>query len=592
MHNKKLRLLILFILIYLVSSFGAGCERRENPASSQAKFDAYMNDLFKEEVQTDTLSLNYCLANPENYGINYKKTTFGDYSIKRMKENLSEAENHRKKLHEFNFDSLKESQQLTYHIVDKYLKQQLDLGKYLYYSECLGPTTGIQAQLPILLAEYGFYDKGDINNYIGLLSCIDDYFNEIIQFEKEKSAKGLFMSDRVADRIIAQCQAFIATPEENFLISYFNDKINSYNGLTKNEIIAYEKKNRATVLNDVIPAYQNLINALEELKGTGKNDAGLYYYPEGKDYYQCLAQYKTGSSKNMDQMANMLEKAISNGILKITSISLTDSKIMDKYKSFTSFPITDPVKILEDLKSDIKKDFPEAVPVKCKVKYVPNSLSDFVSPAMYLVPPLDNYKNNKIYINGNDDKTLSQIYTTVAHEGYPGHLYQCVYFRNQNPAPIRNVLNFLGYDEGWATYVEEYSYHLAGIDENLASFLEANNSIILCMYARADIGIHYQGWTKAKVISYVTNIISNRKVAEKIYYTLIEEPAIYLPYAIGSLEIKDLRDEAKNKLGSSYNAKDFHEFFLDIGPAQFDIIETYMDQWINNKTKQQHIKNY
>lgn len=589
MHNKKLRFLLFFILIYIVSSFGAGCERKINPASSQAKFDTYMNALFKEEVQTDTLSLNYCLANPEKYGINYKKTTFGDYSVKHMQENLCKAENNRKKLHTFNCGSLKESQQLTYHIVDEYLKKQLDFGDYLYYTECLGPTTGIQAQLPILLAEYGFYDKRDIDNYIGLLSCVDDYFNEIIQFEKEKSARGLFMSDRVADRIIAQCQAFIAVPEDNFLINYFNNKINSYNGLTNKEITAYEKANQTAVLNTVIPAYQNLINALKELKGTGKNNAGLYYFPKGQAYYKCLAQYKTGSDKSMEQMADMLEKAISNGILKITTISLTDSKIMDKYKAFTSFPITDPVKILEDLKTDINKDFPAAIPVKCKVKYVPDSLSKFVSPAMYLVPPLDNYKNNKIYINGSDEKTLSLIYTTVAHEGYPGHLYQCVYFRNQHPAPIRNVMNFLGYDEGWATYVEEYSYHLAGIDDNLASFLEANNSIILCMYARADIGIHYQGWTKAQVISYISNFINSKKVAETIYNTLLEEPAIYLPYAIGSLEIKALKNEAKSKLGTSFTSKDFHEFFLDMGPAQYDIIQNYMDKWIDNK-KKLHIK--
>jgi uncharacterized protein (DUF885 family) len=202
---------------------------------------------------------------------------------------------------------------------------------------------------------------------------------------------------------------------------------------------------------------------------------------------------------------------------------------------------------------------------------------------MYLVPPIDSYQNNNIYINGNNKKTLSMIYTTVAHEGYPGHLYQCVYFRNQKPAPIRNILNFIGYDEGWATYVEMYSYHLAGIDENLADFLEINNMVILCMYARADIGIHYQGWTKDEVVEYIKQYLGDEKIAGSIYDTLLEEPVIYLPYAIGYLEIMELRKKAELELGNQFVAKDFHKFLLNIGPAQFNIIEEHMDLWIKSR---------
>jgi uncharacterized protein (DUF885 family) len=234
---------------------------------------------------------------------------------------------------------------------------------------------------------------------------------------------------------------------------------------------------------------------------------------------------------------------------------------------------------------DITTDFPKTKTVNCEIKYVPESLANYVSPAMYLVPPLDSYQNNDIYINGNDEKTLSMIYTTVAHEGYPGHMYQCVYFRSQNPAPIRSIMNFMGYDEGWATYVEMCSYRFAGIDDNLADFLRANNIVILCMYARADIGIHYQGWTKKSVMKYIMNFIGDSTIAELIYNTLLEEPAIYLPYAVGYLEMQELRDKAENALGDKFIAKDFHQFILDIGPAQFEIIDNYMDSWVDHSLK-------
>lgn len=582
MFKKKLKYFLVVFLGVLVFCFG--CSKNPKPEEIQIAFDSFTHQLFVDMVQSDTLSLNYSLARPEAYGITPRETTFGEYSIAVMKNGLFKTENYLDKLKSFDYELLNEDQQLTYDILKGYLEQDMAFGNFLYYKEVLGPTTGIQAQLPILLAEYNFHDKSDIDQYIDLLSCVDDYFEDIAQFEKEKAERGLFMRDAVADRIIEQCEAFIKSPEDNFLITYFNDKIEHFKGLTDSEIALYKAANRKAVLENVIPAYETLIASLLDLKESGINNAGLYYYPEGQAYYELLAKHKTGSGRSMEEIIKLLEDAIKDNIAKITTITFTDSEIVDKYLSFTSFPLTDPEEILQDLKKDITKDFPEAIPVNCEIKYVHESLADYLSPAMYLVPPIDNYKNNNIYINGKDEETLSTIYTTVAHEGYPGHLYQCVYFRNQNPAPIRTIMDFAGYDEGWATYVEMYSYHIAGIDENLASFLEANNIIILCMYARADIGIHYQGWKRDETIDYILQFINSEAVADLIYNTLLEEPAVYLPYAIGFLEIKELREKAQTTLGDDFNAKEFHKFLLDIGPAQFHVIDKYLDQWINDQS--------
>ncbi|HWT74729.1 MAG TPA: DUF885 domain-containing protein [Mobilitalea sp.] len=583
--QRKIRYYFTIITVFCFSLLLSGCNKQDKQLTEQQRFNTFLNDLFVLEVQSDSLSMNYSLAAPEKYGIKEHKATLGEYSIRHMTQDMSSTENYLTRLQSFNYNNLSSDQKLTYQIVKNYLEQDLNFGDFMYYNECLGPTTGIQAQLPILLAEYSFYDKSDIDEYIDLLSCVYDYFSDIVQYEREKSEHGLFMNNAVATHIIEQCKSFIKNPEENFLIQYFDEKISSYSGLTPEEVTAYKARNKEAVLVYVIPAYEMLINNLVDLLGTGTNEAGLYYYPEGQAYYECLAKYKTGSSKSMEEMTDMLDTAIADGLVDITSLSMKDPKLVDKYLSFTSFPITDPQEIITDLKKDIAKDFPAAVPVNCKIKYVPESLSDYLSPAMYLIPPIDNYTDNNIYINGHDAKTLSMIYTTVAHEGYPGHLYQCVYFRSKNPSPIRNLMNFVGYDEGWATYVEMYSYHISGIDETLADFLEANNVVILCMYARADIGIHYEGWTKKTVVNYVNNYIGDEEIAASIYNTLLEEPAIYLPYAIGYLEIKELRKKAEMELGDQFVAKDFHEFLLDIGPAQFGIIDDYMNQWIKKMKK-------
>ena len=273
----------------------------------------------------------------------------------------------------------------------------------------------------------------------------------------------------------------------------------------------------------------------------------------------------------------MVDLSIEENILKMGEILERNPKVYDELMDI-SFPLQEPTEIITFLKSAVLEDFPEIPSVNCTISYVPESLQEHLSPAMYLVPAIDEYENNVIYINPEYD--LADIFPTIAHEGYPGHLYQNVYFRGQNPHPIRTLLNFVGYDEGWATYVEMHSYHLSGIDDSLAEFLSANNVVILCMYARADMAIHYEGWSKAKTIAYLENFIGNKALSETIYSTLLEEPGIYLPYAIGYLELMELREKAEDKLGDDFILKDFHKFILDIGPAQFAVIDDYLDHWI------------
>lgn len=587
MYRNRIKLYVILSLFLVFSFLSGGCNRSStpNPELEQSKFEDFIYELFLEEVQSDTLSLNYTLANPEEFGIDNTEITLGEYSISEMKKELESTEKHLKDLKKFNYDFLTPDQQLTFDILLNYFEQELELGNYLYYFESLGPTTGLQAQLPILLAEYNFYDKDDIVNYLELLPCVYDYFEDVAQFEREKSKEGLFMSDAVADRIIEQCQAFIANPEENFLIEYFNEKLDNFQELTQEEKDEYIKRNKQGVLDYIIPSYELLIDVLEELKGSGVNDAGLYYFPEGQAYYECIAKIKTGSDKSMKEIIDMLDTAIGDGLLEISKLVLSNPLILEKFEEFTSFPLTDPVVILEDLKTDILEDFPEPIDVNCEIKYVHESLADYLSPAMYLMPAIDNYTDNNIYINGSDIETLSTIYTTVAHEGYPGHLYQNVYFRNQNPAPIRTLLNFIGYDEGWATYVEFYSYQYSGIDPDLATLFEVNNEIILLMYARTDIGIHYEGWTKSKAVSYIKQFAGDEDTARKIYEVLLEEPAIYLPYAVGYLEIMELKKKVELAKGDDFDPREFHQFLLDIGPAQFGIINDYIEVWLSTKEK-------
>lgn len=559
-------------------------ENKQNPYKIQAQFDLFTDAIFVDEVTKDSLTLNYTLAHPENFGIKPITPTLGSFGINAMKKDLAVSNTYLSKLQSFHREQLSESQQLTYDILSYLLAPNEQPEEYFYYNEILSPTTGIQAQLPVLFAEFRFYSKEDITTYLKLLKTVPEYFSQIITFEEEKSNEGLFMSDDCADAIIEQCKDFIEKPEKNLLLEIFNEKLDSLS-LNKNEKEQYGLENKEAVLNYVIPAYESLIKTLTSLKGTGKNNGGLCNFPKGKDYYMSLVQSNTGSSRSIEDIDLLLDNTIQSSMQTIYEIAANDSKALDNAID-VKYKLTDPIEIISYLKKNIKKDFPDLDAVNCSIKYVHPSLEENLSPAFYLTPPIDNYLENSIYINGNKKYDLSSIFTTIAHEGYPGHLYQTVYYHQKNPSLIRSVIDIGGYTEGWATYVELYSYQLAGFDKTVATILQNNLIATLCVYAKVDMGVNYYGWDLEKTKQFLKEFdITSEEDIHTMYHAMIEDPSNYMKYTLGYLEFISLRDKAKKELRNSFVLKEFHTFLLDIGPAPFDIIDAYLDQWILTKKK-------
>ncbi|MBE5960421.1 MAG: DUF885 domain-containing protein [Lachnospiraceae bacterium] len=579
---KSFKKIVACILCFTIMIASCGCQLKSTKEEPLKSFDAFITEMFQKEVSADTISLHYCISNPENYGIKEPEASLGEYSVTHMNEEISKAENYLSTLKRYDPAELTEEEKLIYDILMITLENTIKTGDYLYYQETLGPTTGVQAQLPILLAEYSFYKESDITTYLNLLGSIGTYFEQISEFEREKSEKGFFMSDDVADMIISQCSDFIKDPENNLLIECFNEKIASFEGLSAESMISYAEQNKKAVLESVIPAYENLIATLQELKGTSTNQIGLCGFNEGKAYYELLCQMSTGSSKTIKEMKTALSNTLNSSILTMTTIQIQNPTITTQLNTF-KFPKTDPYEILTYLKGAIKDDFPAINDVNCSVRYVHESMRDHLSPAMYLVPPIDCYTENYIYINNNPVYDMSEIFPTIAHEGYPGHLYQNVYFRSQNPNPVRNIINITGYDEGWATYVEAYSYSLAGLTKDLQNMLVANMIALHCLYSLSDIGIHYEGWTKSDTAEFWNVYGISSDIAEDIYYTILSEPGIYLPYSIGYIEIMELQTKAKNALGDKFTLMNFHEFLLKIGPCPYSVINAYMEKWLSSQ---------
>ena len=560
--------------------------------TEEQRFVKFTEEVFRSEVSSNTLNLHYTVSDPSAYSIDGDRITIGNASLNARKNGYAAAENYYNMLQNFDRSKLSVKRRLTYDAFSRYLETELSAAELLLYDEPLSPTLGIQAQLPVLLAEYRFRTKGDIEDYLCLLSQVPDYFKSILSYEQEKSRAGLFMNEECALEVIRQCKDFIAEGDDNYLSTIFNEKIDAVKNLTVDEKTAYKTRNQSLLNGYVIPAYQELISGIASMEDSGVNEYGLYYLPKGQEYYRYLIKNMVGDDRTVEEIEEEIKNQMVDDFTAIQqimktyysggqggnpdSVQNTAARTIQTDSSVTALSTDDPVTMLNDLRQKITGDFPLLPSVSCQVKYVHPSLQQYLSPAFYLTSPIDDYARNVIYINPSGSYNSLELYTTLAHEGYPGHLYQSVFFASTEPDLLRYLLDIGGYTEGWATYVEMYAYSLWEEDPVAAQLGQKNRSFTLGLASLLDIGIHYRGYSPEQVTAFLEKLGFGSDTADSLYQSILQAPANYLQYYVGYLNFSRLRTSMQQKLRNRFSLKEFHRLILEAGPLPFSLLEGQM----------------
>ena len=575
--NRKRGTALILIPVFLLSGCGKGQIQDENE-----RFRDYTEALFVSEVSSDAVTLHYTLKDPEAFGIRSEAEGFGEITSDPSQLRAA-AENMRKVLDGFEYKELDIRNQITYDILDYSAGTAEESADYLLYDEPMGLVSGIQTQLPVILSEYQFYDREDVEDYLRLMESTPEYFESLIEFEQKKSEAGLFMADYAAETVVEQCNAFLDMGEGNYLYSTFKDRINEVKELSEKEKSDYIQENALMIEDYIYPAYQKLISAVKGLMGTGENEKGLCFLPDGKEYYEILVKQSTGTDRTVRELEDLTRRQITEDLEAMEAVVGTTAE--DAKETMAKSGQEDAEIILGKLEEGIRNAFPESPETELKIKYVPSEMEEHLSPAFYMIPAIDNTGENVIYLNQSkmgDDLTL---FTTLAHEGYPGHLYQTVYYEGTDPDPVRSLFSFGGYVEGWATYAEMCSYYLTPLSKEQAVLLQKNSSIILALYALADMGIHYEGWSRLDTVAFFSSYgITDAETVEQIYELIIGSPANYLKYYIGYVEFLELKKEWFRKQEKP-SQKEFHDAVLTTGPAPFEIVEEYMWDILEEKKK-------
>ena len=545
---------------------------------STGSFSEFCTTLFREEMKSNTMNLHFTLKDPKAAGIDSYEITLGSLSGDSPHNQARQLKKLSEELKKYSHRSLKGKDRLTCRLLSDYISRQQNLAAYPYYDEPLTPSGGVTSQLPVLLAEYTFRNTRDIKDYLGLLSQMDTYFLGILDYEQKKADAGLFMSDEACLKVIEGCEVFTEHPDDNFLIDTFSNRLNAMDGLTDTQKTAYLKQHSKVLSDHVIPAYSQMIKGLTMLLGRGHNNWGLCNFPEGKAYYEAVVSADTGCDDSVEDLFSQIAKARREDLTFCQNLLEKNPKLASQSPK-PDAALKEENAMLSRLQKEILTDFPAPPQTEVEICHVDPALSEYLAPAFYITAPIDDISHNRIYINDAKNDTDIYYFTTLAHEGYPGHLYQTICTSSYGAPEVLSLLNYPGYTEGWATYTEMQSFYYAGLDPDLASLLQHNQAATLSLYATADIGIHYFGWEKEKNAAFWSEYgVDDTATVKRITDLILEEPGNYLKYYVGYLKFRQMREQLalENK---SFSVSAFHEAILRTGPSPFSVLEeTVRDQ--------------
>ncbi|MBO4989202.1 MAG: DUF885 domain-containing protein [Clostridia bacterium] len=543
-----------------------------------ARFESCANDLFRLMAESDSVNTRFLVKDYSAYGLTRKPASLLSLGVDSDAMDGALAE-----LEALPYEKLSRKNQIAYRLIESELLGEE--GEALSYTGSnFDYAKGIQANLVTVFSEYPFYDRQDVEEYLNLLREIPDCFELCLEDEWSMIEQGYALSDDLLDLVIEQCES-VYSEEECCLFPLFSEKIQRFvsdKTITPAEADEYTALHEEYVASYYIDAYRSLAEELEKMKGRCEGESGIAGYGQaGTDYYVALLQSSLGYYGDVDALFQSMEEKLDSLFKESASLVLKNRNAAIEWMNWMygdpSKIITpsDPEKVLSIFSSSLDEGFPSIGETTYEVKYLSENMEKVYENvlAYYLIPPIDDYKNGVITVNGSICEGSSVI-TTIAHEGYPGHLYQNVSFLNTNPLPLRSLFSYGGYTEGWAVYAqcEALNYYEFNYANEVAADLTRNETVLnYLVCAVIDIGVNYYGWNTAELADYMNRNGLNGDVAGELRQIVVSSPALYLDYGAGGYEMYRLREYAESQ--KLFSLKEFHSLILEIGPCGFDLLE-------------------
>lgn len=543
-------------------------------------------DIFGDYATSDALTYHLTIAHPENFTyLPDAETGWGDFSYADSASATEDEKAYLARLEAIDRDNLSEDEQLTYDTLEQYLNWSIESFDYYYYGEVLDTLVGLHSNLPLNMVFYNMDTVEDVENYLTLLADTPRMMDLVLQFEQEKSDAGLFMTDDALDQVLDQLKDVIDAKDTLFLHATFDEAIADID-MTDEQRTDYSARNDELV-DALVDSYKALYDGLKPLRGTCTNEEGLCAYgDDGLRYFELELCDSACTTVTPEKAEEILQKEIDYQIGVLTECIKNEPSVYDDFNTI-KLSIGTTEENLDYLEELMQQDFPELPEHTVTFMDCPEELEDQFSPAAYLVPPVDDASENLIILN---EKTLStdmSFLETLAHEGYPGHMYHYQYIRTLVPQTgyARQVIDLTGYYECWSQAAEIYfDTYNTRFSNNYCLFMKANSMLgNLLLPALISIKVNYDGYSQDGVNALVSQYYDadTADTLGPIYYQYaVENPFYFLKYAMGFTMFQQELRKAQTACGSSFDRLSYNTAFLNIGPTYFNLIMPVMDAWI------------
>lgn len=582
---KKITALILSSVI-AISCFGCSSAKKAVKQDDSRLFDEICEEIFTDSISSSVLSTHFMIMDQSKYGIEFDEDAyeFGETSVDSFKEAEKVNTAYLDRINSINRNSLSEKQKITYDILKWELETETAYTGTYYLQNILGPSGGIVANLATNYIEYAFYSEDDINDYFKIIEATPDGISSFCDYVYEVSDKGYMLPDCILDKDIEQCDNYL-NAEKNPIEESFVSRIDKLN-LDDNKKNEYIEKNKKLVDENITPCYSMLKETIQNVKGTGKTEGGLVNYgDDGKRFYEALLRQKTSSDMSVTETAEYIDKKLAAYISDLQMVYFWNSEAVEVAESYKP-DFETPEEVMEFIISHMEDEFIKPVTTEYNIEYMNPACEIDGVLAYYLTAPIDNVTYNNIKVNksmvGSDAMSM---YTTIAHEGMPGHMYQFTSMYANNEIPdIRKICDFIGASEGWADYAMsrtvKYLIEKDNLPESSNTVFIFNERFTYLLYSRVDIGVNYEGWTIEDVQKYLADYIGdNYEVAEEMYYGVIGDPCGLMPYTIGTELMFDMEMEFDDHYGNEEGHKMFNKFIFENGIMPFTVYESLIDKF-------------
>lgn len=396
-------------------------------------------------------------------------------------------------------------------------------------------------------------------------------------------AEGYSMPKEIVDLVIEQLQVLQDYTIENspFMSPSKRDKD-----------IKFKEDWEVLVTDKILPMlsmYQDYL--VKEYKPSARDEISILALPNGSDCYQAYIRARTTTKKSADDLFQLGQKIVNANKTKVSEIGF------DLYKTSEFSEI---IKLMNKDASDNFNSSEEILEVNTKLllkakNESENWFTSFPSTEVTIKPYEAHEAGNGSYEAAKGDKPAyyrinlknpkqqkrSDNEILTIHEAYPGHHLQIGIEKDiKGLHPVSKFIGFGSYSEGWARYSEQLAEEMGLYESELALIRRRawpSRGLVV------DPALHTKGWSKEQAIEFMMESGMNAESALSLYHRIIIWPAQLTSYDAGGEEIKALRKMAEDKMGESFNIKEFHSKILENGSIPLSALRLTINEWVNNK---------